>query len=488
MSLTSPIELPRFDPANGATAHSDRPRTGSVASTPPARFPWIGLLALSGAVFLSVTSEMLPTGLLPEMSADLGVPQSQTGLLVSWFAFTVVLTSTPLALLTKRLPRHGLIVFVLLVFALSNVLTALAPSYELVVATRVLGGLAHGLFWGVVGAYSAHLVPKEQIGRAISITISGGTLAFVFGVPLGTAAGHALGWRLSFVLLAVLMLIGAALVWRFLPKVEHYVAPPRSDRGAPAQATDAAASALDASNASAASVQPASASGSDPASVTAPASVPDPASAPLTVPAQAAAPRPQAPARRDPTIAPVALICVIAALIMIGHYSFYTYIAPFLIDGLGVDPSAIAPFLFAYGIAGAVGLLLSGTVFSARPQLGIVLGLVVSAVSVSALSIWSGMLPVAIVAFLLWGIAFGALPALLQTRLMHTASRRIRDTASAFYTTAFNTGIGGGALLGGILLERSGITSVPFVYVGILVAALVLVLVSQLVIRRRSAA
>ncbi|TFB86977.1 MFS transporter [Cryobacterium algoricola] len=456
MSLTSPIELPRFDPANGATAHSDRPRTGSVASTPPARFPWIGLLALSGAVFLSVTSEMLPTGLLPEMSADLGVPQSLTGLLVSWFAFTVVLTSTPLALLTKRLPRHGLIVFVLLVFALSNVLTALAPSYELVVATRVLGGLAHGLFWGVVGAYSAHLVPKEQIGRAISITISGGTLAFVFGVPLGTAAGHALGWRLSFVLLAVLMLIGAALVWRFLPKVEHYVAPPRSDRGAPAQATDAAASA------------------------------PDPE--PLTVQAEAAAPRPQAPARRDPTIAPVALICVIAALIMIGHYSFYTYIAPFLIDGLGVDPSAIAPFLFAYGIAGAVGLLLSGTVFSARPQLGIVLGLVVSAVSVSALSIWSGMLPVAIVAFLLWGVAFGALPALLQTRLMHTASRRIRDTASAFYTTAFNTGIGGGALLGGILLERSGITSVPFVYVGILVAALVLVLVSQLVIRRRSAA
>ena len=458
MSLTSPIELPRFDPANSATAHPDRPHTGSVASTPPARFPWIGLLALSGAVFLSVTSEMLPTGLLPEMSGSLGVPQSQTGLLVSWFAFTVVLTSTPLALLTKRLPRHGLIVFVLLVFALSNVLTALAPSYELVVATRVLGGLAHGLFWGVVGAYSAHLVPKEQIGRAISITISGGTLAFVFGVPLGTAAGHALGWRLSFVLLAVLMLIGAGLVWRFLPKVEHYVAAPRRDRGARGQTADAAASAAGAVTVGAAEVEP------------------------------APAPRPAAPARRDPTIAPVALICAIAALTMIGHYSFYTYIAPFLIDGLGVDSSAVAPFLFAYGVAGAVGLLLSGTVFAARPQLGLVLGLVVSALSVSALSIWSGTLPVAIVAFLLWGIAFGALPALLQTRLMHTASRRIRDTASAFYTTAFNTGIGGGALLGGILLERSGITSVPFVYVGILVAALVLVLVSQLVIRRRSAA
>ena len=457
MSLTSPIELPRFDSDNTRAASTEPTRTGSVGTTPPARFPWIGLLALSGAVFLSVTSEMLPTGLLPEMSGSLGVPQSQTGLLVSWFAFTVVLTSTPLALLTKRLPRHGLIVFVLLIFALSNVLTALAPSYELVVATRVLGGLAHGLFWGVVGAYSAHLVPREQIGRAISITISGGTLAFVFGVPLGTAAGHVLGWRPSFVLLAALMLIGAALVWRFLPKVEHYVSPPRRGRGARGRAADAAASADAAANAHAAQPEP------------------------------TPAPCPPAPAPWDPTVGPVALICVIAALIMIGHYCFYTYIAPFLIDGLGVDSSAVAPFLFAYGIAGAVGLLLSGTVFSARPQLGIVLGLIVSAVGVSALSIWSGTLPVAIVAFLVWGIAFGAVPALLQTRLMHTASRRIRDTASAFYTTAFNTGIGGGALLGGILLERSGITSVPFVYVGILGVSLVLVLVSQLVILRRSA-
>ena len=93
----------------------------------------------------------------------------------------------------------------------------------------------------------------------------------------------------------------------------------------------------------------------------------------------------------------------------------------------------------------------------------------------------------AITAFVLWGLAFGMLPPLLQTRLLHTASRRIRDTASAIYTTAFNAGIGGGALLGATLLGTVGMTAVPLVYVGILALAFVLVIVSDVVVRRRAA-
>lgn len=403
------------------------PRT-PVAKFPVTQpFPWVGLITLAAAVFLSVTSEMLPTGLLPEMSASLNVAESQIGLLVSWFAFTVVVTSAPVAIMTRRFPRHGLIIIVLVIFALSSVLTAIAPTYELVVAARVLGGVAHGLFWSVVGAYAAHLVPKAQIGRAVSITVAGGTLAFVFGVPLGTAAGHLLGWRLSFAALGVLMLIGAALVWKFLPPVA------RHSTGT----TDAAVSV------------------------------------------------PQG-GRRDVTIPAVVLICFITGITMIGHYSFYTYIAPFLLDGLGVGVSQLAPVLFAYGIAGAIGLLLVGTVFGPRPSLGLVLGLAVSAVSVTLLALFSATVPIALAAFMLWGMAFGTLPPLLQTRMLHAASPGIRDTASAFYTTAFNAGIGGGALLGAVLIETVGLEYVPLVYVGLLVVALALVVITDLVGRRRS--
>ena len=414
------------------------------AQTRAKPFPWLGLITLAAAVFLSITSEMLPTGVLPDMSKTLGVTESQIGLLVTWFAFTVVLTSTALSHLTRRLPRHGLLVAVLIVFALSNALTAIAPSYEFVVASRVIGGMAHGLFWAVVGAYAAHLVPKEQIGRAVTITVAGGTMAFVFGVPIATAAGHVLGWQLSFIVLAGLMLVGALLVWKFLPPVDHY----RAMKSADAASTDKSAQTDAAASVSGRLANP----------------------------------------RLDPTVSAVALLCSITALTMVGHYTFYTYVAPFLIYGLGVDASSVAPLLFAFGIAGAGGLILTGTVFGPRPQLGLVVSLAMCAVSVTVLGIFTATLPVAIAAFVLWGLAFGALPPLLQTRLLHVASHRIRDTASAFYTTAFNAGIGGGALVGALLLDTVGLHVVPFVYVGILVAALALVIVSELVLRRRVAA
>ena len=424
------------------------------AQTRAKPFPWLGLITLAAAVFLSITSEMLPTGVLPDMSKTLGVTESQIGLLVTWFAFTVVLTSTALSHLTRRLPRHGLLVAVLIVFALSNALTAIAPSYEFVVASRVIGGMAHGLFWAVVGAYAAHLVPKEQIGRAVTITVAGGTMAFVFGVPIATAAGHVLGWQLSFIVLAGLMLVGALLVWKFLPPVDHY----RAMKSADAASTDKSAQTDAAASVSGRLANP-----------------------------RLANPRRVNP-RLDPTVSAVALLCSITALTMVGHYTFYTYVAPFLIYGLGVDASSVAPLLFAFGIAGAGGLILTGTVFGPRPQLGLVVSLAMCAVSVTVLGIFTATLPVAIVAFVLWGLAFGALPPLLQTRLLHVASHRIRDTASAFYTTAFNAGIGGGALVGALLLDTVGLHVVPFVYVGILVAALALVIVSELVLRRRAAA
>lgn len=389
----------------------------SSSSATRASFPWVGLIVLAGAVFLSVTSEMMPTGLLPDMSASLGVSEAQIGLLVTVFAFTVVLTSTPLTALTRRWPRHGMIVGIVLLLAISNALTAIAPNYAFVVGSRIVGGIAHGMFWAIVGAYAGHLVPKDQIGRAVSITIGGGTLAFVLGVPLGTFAGHAFGWRLSFGILAALMVVGALLVWKFLPAVER-------DEDKPAHLRDSST-----------------------------------------------------PQVRDRTIWAVVMVCAVAAVTMIGHYSFYTFVVPFMTDNMGVPSGAVGGLLFAYGIAGAGGLVIAGSVLGRRPQLGLVLALLVTGLAVAVLSVFAAQPVVAIGAFIVWGLAFGALPPLLQTRLLHTSSPAFRDTASALYTTAFNIGIGGGALVGAWVFALGGATPLPYVYIGILVISLALVLV-----------
>ncbi|WP_223691691.1 MFS transporter [Leifsonia poae] len=388
--------------------------TSPNLSTPP--FPWAGLLALAAAVFLSITGETMPTGLLPDMSRSLGVSEAQIGLLVTVFAFTVVVTSTPLTAWTKHWPRHGMLVGILVVLAVSTLLTALAPSYGFVVVSRVLGGIAHGMFWSIVGAYAGHLVPKEQIGRAVSITVGGGTLAFIFGVPLGTFAGHVFGWRAAFGILAVLMLIGAVVVWKVLPAVERETdALPRRRRGEA---------------------------------------------------------RP-----KDATVVAVVMVCLVAAVTMIGHYTFYTFVVPFLTDEMGIPSANVSGLLFLYGVAGAVGLVIAGSVFGLRPQLGLILALVVTGASVAALAVFAAIPVLAIGAFIVWGLAFGALPPLLQTRLLHTASPAFRDTASALYTTSFNVGIGGGALVGSLVFGAGGLLALPMLYIALLVAALVLVLV-----------
>lgn len=409
----------------------------SAPETVPARpFPYLALFVVALAVFLSVTIEMLPTGLLSYMGAELGVPNSLIGLTVSVFAFTVVLSSAPLAHLTRRVDRHTLVVIVLLVLVASTVITALAPNYAVLVASRVLGGLAHGLFWAVVGAYSAYLVPKEQIGRAVSISLGGGSLAFVLGVPLGTALGQAVGWRWSFGILAALTLVGTFFVYRLLPKVKAGAASPTNSIPTVTDSTGGIAVLTRATRAP----------------------------------------------RREQSVLAVVFVCVITAVIMIGQYTFYTYVEPFLTGPMGLGSVAVSPALFAYGVAGVFSLVAVALWFGRRPRTGLMVALVSTLVFAIVLACWPHVSPLAIVAFVLWGLTLGMVPPLLQTRLLHAAPARIRDTSTAFYTTAFNIGIGGGALVGALALEQWGLAALPRIDVLLLITAIVLVLVSDAIL------
>ena len=346
------------------------------------------------------------------MARDLDVSLSTTGLLVTIFAGTVVVATTPLAALTRRYSRKLLVVVVLLVIALANTLAALAPTYEILVGARILGGLAHGLFWAVVAAYSAHLVPKHQLGRAVSITAGGGSAAFVLGVPVGTALGHALGWRAAFLIIAGVVLVLAIVVAKYLPAVNHHV---------PLKTGEIAI-----------------------------------------------------PLRRDRSLRWVVVICAVIVLLIVAQNTFYTYIAPWLTEVAGLPSSSIAFLLFLFGGAGAVGLVLAGFAADRFPKRGFAVGVVAVMISVLILAIASENTVVVVGAFVVWGVAFGGLPAMMQTRMLHTASFRMRDLAAALQTTAFNVGIGLGALLGGILLDGIGIRTLPFVEIILIGIALVL--------------
>ncbi len=393
-------------------------------TAPDYSFPWAGLLILASAVFVAVTSEFLPTGLLPDLSRSFDVSESQVGLLLTIFAGAVVLSAAPLTFFTRRVPRKALVIVVLLAFALGNLLAALAPSYEVLVVARVIGGLAHGLFWAVVGAYGSYLVPRRHLGRAIAITSVGGSAAFVLGVPLGTALGQALGWRLAFGTIAALVLVIVLLVMRFLPTVLH---------GEQLKTGEIVL-----------------------------------------------------PLRHDRTVLGVVLLCSIIIATMMGHNLFYTYIAPYLIAIGGFEEPSIAPILFIYGGGGALGLLLVGLLSDRYPRAMLIGCIGFAAASVLVIGIWHEQQWVVIAAIAVWAVAFGGLPSTLQTKVMHAASPRIRDAASAYCTTSANFAIGGGALLGGILLDGYGLGILPFVNVGFLLVGIALVVATDVVLRRRA--
>ena len=174
--------------------------------------PWWGLLALATAAFTDVMTDLLPAGLLPQMSGTLHVPEARIGLLVSAFAIASSLAAIPVTAVLRGLPRRPVLIAVLTGFALCDALTALSTSYPLTFAVRLMAGVMGGTLWSMLAGYAARMVPDGQRGRAIAVVLAGITVALCAGLPAGTALAGAFGWRASFALLAVLALLLTALV------------------------------------------------------------------------------------------------------------------------------------------------------------------------------------------------------------------------------------------------------------------------------------
>lgn len=373
----------------------------SDSTTDTQVFPRRAITLLSLAIFVSVTAEFMPTGLLPQIAQGLSVSEAQVGLLVTIFAGTVVLTAMVLSILTQRYSRKSLVLAALAVMALSNVVSALAPSFPVMVGARILGGLSHGLFFALANAYAAYLVPKERLGRAVAILTAGGTMAFILGVPLGTLLGNLFGWRLAFIALAVIIGILVLALLRFLPGVSRE------------KALSTGEIAL--------------------------------------------------PMRKDPTLWMVLVAAVIVILILGGHNTFYVYIAPYLIDAAGFAEPSVALILFLYGGAGAIGVVVAGIVGDRFPRGGLIGMVALATVSMGSLAWVSASQLWVTVLVMVWAAAFGGIPALLQLRLLRAASVRLRDFASSVLVTAFNLGIGGGALVGALLYDRLGVATLAVV-------------------------
>ncbi|MEV4620645.1 MFS transporter [Asanoa sp. NPDC049573] len=187
-------------------------------SVRPERRAVVGLVALALAAFSFVTTEILPIGLLPLLARAMGRSESVIGLLVTGYAVIVLVASVPLARRTQRMPRRQVLVGTLVVFVVATLLSAMATSFLMLLAARLVTALAQSLFWSVVASTAAGLFPPAMRGRAIARFAIGSALAPVLGVPFVVWLGQATSWRVPFLVMAGAGTVAGLAVLATLPR------------------------------------------------------------------------------------------------------------------------------------------------------------------------------------------------------------------------------------------------------------------------------
>ncbi|HVW93469.1 MAG TPA: MFS transporter [Devosia sp.] len=349
----------------------------------------IAVFALALAAFSIGTTEFIISGILLPVSHDLGVSVPTAGLLVTGYAAGVAVGGPALGLLTGRLPLKLSILGVLAIFALGQLLCALAPSYGLLLAARLVSACGHGVFFGVASVAVAQSVPAERRGAALSLFVGGITVANILGLPAGTAIGNAFGWRVAFVCIALMALLAVLAVFLTLPGKtagEHE------------------------------------------------------ADAPLALQARQLI-------RQEVLCSYIAI-----AITMIGQLAFGTFQVAILVNVTGIDPVAGVPLYLLLGGAGAVaGIWLGGK--GADRDIGRTLQLVFCGqIACFVLLLPAVHHPLSAAAMLFFTSFFGfGFSTPVQLRILNGA-RAAPRLASTMVSTAYNIGIASGAALGAVLL------------------------------------
>ena len=182
---------------------------------------WLPLIALVCCVFLLNFSEFAPIGLLTDISKDFGISESTTGLIISVYAWAVAILSLPLMLLLRRMQYRPMLLMCIALFVVFQVITGLSNSYGMLMVSRLGVAVSHSIFWSIATPLAVAVVPMEYRKLAISAVAAGTSIAMIVGLPLGRIIGLALGWRMTFVFIAVIAMIALVFLIAVFPKVDN---------------------------------------------------------------------------------------------------------------------------------------------------------------------------------------------------------------------------------------------------------------------------
>lgn len=182
------------------------------------KLPVAALLAMAMTGFTAIVTETLPAGLLPSMAANLHVSPSLAGQSVTAYATGSLIAAIPLTTITQGLERRAVLLTAVAGFLLFNTITALAPSFGVLLVARFMAGVAAGLAWGMLAGFARRLVSHHLAGRALAIAMVGTPIALSFGVPAGTLLGSHMGWRGAFLAMSATTIVLIGWVLAVIPR------------------------------------------------------------------------------------------------------------------------------------------------------------------------------------------------------------------------------------------------------------------------------
>ncbi len=340
----------------------------------------------------------MPVGALPAIAGDLGVSEALVATLLASYALVAAIATVPLVRWTARWPRRRTLLLTLSSLTVSQLISALAPTFAVLAAGRVLCALTHGLMWSVLAPIGARLVPPSHAARATTAVYVGTGFALVVGSPLTAALSQMWGWRpavAAITVAAAVVLVAARIT---LPLMEML----------PVAAAEAAHRSWHQHNSR------------------------------------------------------LVIMCALTLIGVTGHFISYSFIVVIIRDIVGIAGPKLAWLLAGYGIAGLLAMGLLARPGDRRPKTTIVAcmaGLTTVFAVLAGLGfgerITQATTAAGVLAILGWGATATAVPPLLQTAAMRH-SPDDPDGASGLYVAAFQVGIMAGSLIGGLLFEHAG--------------------------------
>ncbi|WP_306418675.1 MFS transporter [Bacillus cereus] len=187
---------------------------------------YIVLLSLAVSAFAIGTTEFVTVGLLQTVADDLTISVTKAGTLISGYAVAIAVGTPIVTAITGRIPKKGFLLILMIVFILGNITSAIVETYEVLMISRLITAIAHGVFFAIATTVAADIVPENKKGTAISIMFTGLTVATIAGVPMGTYIGQQFGWRATFSAVAVLGIMGLVTNLFAIDKVNRQTNPP----------------------------------------------------------------------------------------------------------------------------------------------------------------------------------------------------------------------------------------------------------------------